>query len=95
LVAASLLVLPPIALGADKLREDQMAPLKRAALAVLVIVLFFPFSAFAASLPKAGCRPVSKLEYTNSKKENVIISQGGRFVRTGPFWRRNYWHCPV
>jgi hypothetical protein len=32
--------------------------------------------AFAASPPKAGCRPVSKLEYSISKKENVIISWG-------------------
>ncbi len=62
---------------------------------LLVAVFSTCLSAFAASPPKAGCRPVSKLEYTISKKENVIISQGGIYVRTGPFWRRNYWHCPV
>jgi hypothetical protein len=39
-----------------------------------------------AQPPKAGCRAVSKLEYSIAKKENVIISQGGRYVRTGPFW---------
>ncbi len=72
-----------------------MALPKRASIAVLVTVLLFSCSASAASPPKAGCRPVSKLEYTISKKENVIISQGGRYVRTGPFWRRSYWHCPV
>jgi hypothetical protein len=45
--------------------------------------------------PKAGCRTVFKLEYNIAKKENVIISQGGRNVRTGPFWRSHYWLCPV
>ena len=64
--------------------------------AVLVVALLsVASSAFAASPPRAGCRPVSKLEYAIAKKENVIISQGGRYVRTGPFWRRLYWHCGV
>jgi len=45
--------------------------------------------------PKADCGVVSKLEYNTAKNENVIISKGGRYVRTGPFWRRQYWHCPV
>jgi hypothetical protein len=64
-------------------------------LTALVVLLSGPFPAFAASPPKAGCRPVSKLEYNIAKKENVIISRGGRYVRTGPLWRRNFWHCPV
>ena len=62
---------------------------------LLILALSTCLSAFAASPPKAGCRPVSKLEYNISKRENVIISQGGRYMRTGPFWRRNYWHCSV
>jgi len=62
---------------------------------LLLTVLSTCLPAFAASPPKEGCRPVSKLEYNISKRENVIISHGGRYVRTGPFWRRNYWHCPV
>jgi hypothetical protein len=64
-------------------------------LAGLVALASTSLPAFAASPPKAGCRPVSKLEYIISKKENVIVSRGGRYVRTGPFWRRSYWHCPV
>jgi len=52
-------------------------------------------TAQAQQPPKAGCRVVSKLEYDTAKKENVIISQGGRYFRTGPLWRRHYWHCPV
>ena len=62
---------------------------------LLVAVLSTCLTASAASPPKAGCRPVSKLEYNISKKENVIISRGGRYVRTGPFWRRQHWHCPI
>jgi hypothetical protein len=62
---------------------------------LLVVVLSGSLTAFAASPPKAGCRPVSKLEYNIPKKENVIINHGGRYVRTGPFWQRNDWHCPV
>ena len=53
------------------------------------------FTAQAQKPPKAGCRVVSKLEYSTALNENVIISKGGRYVRTGPFWRRSYWHCPV
>ena len=44
--------------------------------AVLVALLSVASSTFAASPPRAGCRPVSKLEYDIAKKENVIISQG-------------------
>jgi hypothetical protein len=64
-------------------------------LATFVALLSGCLVAFAAAPPKAGCRPVSKLEYNIAKKENVIISQGGRYLRTGPLWRRNFWHCPV
>jgi hypothetical protein len=72
-----------------------MTPPNGTSILVLVTILLFSFSASAASPPKAGCRPVSKLEYNISKRENVIISHGGRYIRTGPFWRRNYWHGPV
>jgi hypothetical protein len=62
-----------------------MARFEGASFAVLVTVSVFSLQAFAASPPKAGCRPVSKLEYNISKRENVIISHGGRYIRTGPF----------
>ena len=68
---------------------------KSASIAVIFVAALFSSSAFAASPPKEGCRSVSRLEYNTAKNENIIISKGGRYVRTGPFWRRYYWHCPV
>jgi hypothetical protein len=68
---------------------------KSASIAVIFVAELLSSSAFAASPPMEGCRPVSKLEYDTAKNENVIISKGGRYVRTGPFWRRYYWHCAV
>jgi hypothetical protein len=49
-----------------------MARFKRASIPVLVTVLLSSLSAFAASPPKAGCRPVSKLEHNISKKDNQL-----------------------
>ena len=66
-----------------------------ASIAVVAVAASFSSSAFAASPPKEGCRSVSRLEYDTARNENIIISKGGRYVRTGPFWRRYYWHCPV
>ena len=66
-----------------------------ASIAVVAVAASFSSSAFAAAPPKEGCRSVSRLEYDTAKNENIIISKGGRYVRTGPFWRRYYWHCPV
>jgi hypothetical protein len=71
-----------------------MAPL-RVSLVVVAVAALSSSLASAASPPKAGCRPVSGLEYNTARSENIIISQGGRYVRSGPFWRRSYWHCPV
>jgi hypothetical protein len=59
-----------------------------ASIAVVALTALLSASAFAASAPKEGCRSVSRLEYNTAKNENVIISKGGRYVRTGPFWRR-------
>jgi hypothetical protein len=64
-------------------------------IAVLGVAALFSSPTFASSPPKEGCRSVSKLEYNTAKNENIIISKGGKYVRTGPFWRRYYWHCPV
>jgi hypothetical protein len=68
-----------------------------ASVAVIATVSLFACSSVIAKPlpPKEGCRAVSRLEYNTAKKENVITSKGGRYVRTGPFWRRYYWHCPV
>ena len=53
-------------------------------------------SAIAKPLPpKDGCRPVSKIEYNAAKREYLLNSRARLYIRTGPFWRRHYWHCPL
>jgi hypothetical protein len=72
-----------------------MAQPKSTSIAVVAVAALFSSSALAAPPAKEGCRPVSRIEYNTAKNENVIVNMGGRYVRTGPFWRRYYWHCPV
>jgi hypothetical protein len=59
--------------------------------------LFACSSTFAAPspLPKEGCRPVSKIEYNSAKRGYLLSSRARVYIRTGPFWRRRYWHCLV
>jgi hypothetical protein len=45
--------------------------------------------------PNEDCRPVSKIEYNAAKREYLLNSRARTYIRTGPFWRRHYWHCPV
>jgi hypothetical protein len=53
-------------------------------------------SVVAKPLPsKDGCRPVSKIEYNAAKREYLLNSRARVYIRTGPFWRRHHWHCPV
>jgi hypothetical protein len=53
-------------------------------------------SSFAKPLPpRDGCRPVSKIEYNAAKRELLLKSRARVYILTGPFWRRQHWHCPV
>ena len=53
-------------------------------------------SAIAKPLPpKEGCRAISKIEYNAAKREYLLTSRVRVYIRTGPFWRRHYWHCPI
>ena len=45
--------------------------------------------------PREGCRPISKIEYNAAKREYLLKSKTRVYIRTGPFRRRQYWHCPV
>jgi hypothetical protein len=53
-------------------------------------------SAIAKPLPpREGCRSISKIEYNAAKREHLLKSRARVYISTGPFWRRQYWHCPV
>jgi predicted ATPase len=45
--------------------------------------------------PREGCRPVSRIEYNAAKREYLLRSRARVYIRTGRFWRRQYWHCPI
>ncbi len=45
--------------------------------------------------PREGCRSISKIEYNAAKREYLLTSRVRVYIRTGPIWRRNYWHYPV
>jgi hypothetical protein len=68
------------------------ARLRRAALAVVGLALFSS-DAFAQQPPGSDCRRVSKVEYNSAKGYYLLRTKFGVYVRTGPFWRRNYWYC--
>lgn len=63
---------------------------------VLVVALaVFPGSTVVAQQPeRKGCLAVAKAEYDSAKRKKRLRSKFGNYLRTGPFWRRNYWYCP-
>jgi hypothetical protein len=61
-----------------------------------LLIAFTPSSVKAQQPPsKDGCRAVSKVEYDSAKREYLLISKGGRYIRTGHFWRSSYWWCHI
>jgi hypothetical protein len=63
---------------------------------VIVASLLACTSAIAKPVPpREGCRPTSKIEYNAAKREYLLKSRVRVYIRTGPFWQRHYWHCPV
>jgi hypothetical protein len=63
---------------------------------VIAAVLLACASAIAKPFPpREGCRPVSKIEYNAAKREHLLKSRARVYILTGPFWRRQHWHCPV
>jgi hypothetical protein len=72
----------------------KMKLLGRVALIAAIVACLSPAPAFAEPTPpQEGCRPASKLEYDSAKREYLLISRFGRYVRTGNFWRHYYWWC--
>ena len=33
--------------------------------------------------------------YNAAKGEHLLSTRARVYIRTGPFWRRHYWHCPT
>jgi hypothetical protein len=50
-------------------------------------------SANAEPPPRDGCRAASRIEYDSAKREHLLRSRFGTYVRTGHLWRHYYWYC--
>ena len=76
-------------------RRASGASLVAATVAIAAMLVIFPRSAFSAAPqpPNDRCRPASKLEYSSARKQFLLRSRFGMYVRTGWAWRRRYWYC--
>jgi hypothetical protein len=56
---------------------------------------FLSTPAIAVQPPSEHCRPASKIEFESAKKDFLLRSRFGGYVRTGRVWRRHYWYCQL
>jgi hypothetical protein len=63
------------------------------ALMGLMLMAFSPSLAKAQQPPRNGCVVVTKSEYDSAKKQNLLRSRFGNYLRTGRLLRRAYWYC--
>ena len=68
-------------------------PRARAAAAAVVAIILSSSAANAEKPPWQGCRPASKVEYESAKRQYLLRSRVGTYVKTGPIWKRSYWYC--
>ena len=66
----------------------------------VAVVIAASLLAYASAIakpfpPRERCRPVSKIEFNAAKREHLLKSRASVYILTGPFWRRQHWHCPV
>jgi hypothetical protein len=59
----------------------------------LMLFAFSPAQAKTQQPPRAGCATVAKGEYDSAKKQNLLHTKFGGYVRTGRPLRRVYWYC--
>jgi hypothetical protein len=64
-----------------------------AAIGALIMVLSVSSSNAAIQPPNDRCRPASKLEYNSARKQYLLRSRFGIYMRTGWALRRHYWYC--
>ena len=61
---------------------------------VIAVACLSPVAASAEPIPpQGGCRLASKIEYDSAKRQYLLISRFGQYVRTGNFWQHYYWWC--
>jgi hypothetical protein len=69
-----------------------VATLTRAC-AGLMLIACHSSPAGAEQAPPKTCAVISSQEYAAAKKQNLLRSQFGSYVRTGGLGRRQYWYC--
>lgn len=67
--------------------------LSAAAIGATLIAYSPAHAANAVQPPSESCRPASKIEYNSAKKQYLLRTQFGAYVRTGGIFRRHYWYC--
>ncbi len=73
-----------------------MRPGKAIASVTLVpaLILAAFLSSVKAQQPlQGGCVTVPKIQYDSAKKQYLLRSRFGMYVRTGGIFRRHYWYC--
>jgi hypothetical protein len=60
----------------------------------LMLIAFSSSSVNAQQPPRKGCVAVSKSEYSSAKRQKLLRSMYGSYLRTGRlWWRYYYWYC--
>jgi len=59
----------------------------------LALVVCHALAAQAQTTPPKRCASIAKQEYDAAKKQNLLRSRFGDYVRTGRIGRRQYWYC--
>src|SRR5262245_4912168 len=67
--------------------------LARSGIAGLLLLAVHASSAGAEQTPPKRCAPVAKQEYDAARRQNLLRSRAGDYVRTGGIGRRQYWYC--
>jgi hypothetical protein len=78
---------------ADFTNPIRIAAIYVAAIGALIMVLSVSSSNAAIQPPNDRCRPASKLEYNSARKQYLLRSRFGIYMRTGWALRRHYWYC--
>jgi hypothetical protein len=81
--------------GAKEMRNliKQTETVACTALLGLMLIAFSQAQAKTQQPPRDGCATVAKSEYDSAKKQNLIHTRYGGYVRTGRLLRRVYWYC--